>query len=180
MKLTATFRIFVAILLINITFARECDVMCLPEGYFLDAEVCACIPCPPGCDICTGPNRQNCLAPKAAQEPLELHTDLPDSPVADSEAVKIDDGARITCRMMCPPGSYITPPCTCKPCISWCERCNGPEASNCFKAQRPAQCFAPCKPGAFQAYPCVCILCAEGCSRCHGPRKEDCLNEQRG
>eukprot|EP01016_Furgasonia_blochmanni_P018059 TRINITY_DN2064_c0_g1_i13.p1 TRINITY_DN2064_c0_g1~~TRINITY_DN2064_c0_g1_i13.p1 ORF type:complete len:162 (+),score=31.73 TRINITY_DN2064_c0_g1_i13:80-565(+) len=101
---------------------------------------------------------------------------LPDQvPPAALETIRLKPG-EVMCMMACMDGYYMTSPCKCMPCPSWCATCFGPNAADCSKPKPPAQCFVGCRPGNFQAYPCDCIPCADGCKACTGPKLEHCID----
>eukprot|EP01016_Furgasonia_blochmanni_P021736 TRINITY_DN2390_c0_g1_i2.p1 TRINITY_DN2390_c0_g1~~TRINITY_DN2390_c0_g1_i2.p1 ORF type:complete len:237 (+),score=24.19 TRINITY_DN2390_c0_g1_i2:66-776(+) len=181
--------VILILLAIPFVYAEEgpsnCTLICPVIGYYPDPISCTCIPCFPGCRRCVGPSADQCTETTGA--PIYEFSTL-ENFMPTKEALKVDatvaafedrnvEGflAQKMCKKRCPNGQYLTPPCNCVECPSWCAECSGPENEECYKPKPPAMCFVGCGKGFFQAYPCDCIKCADGCDSCRTATREGCL-----
>ncbi|XP_067430805.1 proprotein convertase subtilisin/kexin type 5 [Thunnus thynnus] len=139
-------------------------VLDCPERFFEDKEERECLRCHPDCELCDGPNNNDCDA------------------CVDPEAT-LHNGA---CLAACPSHTYrdaITGEC--EDCDASCHTCFGPHpgsCSSCRDGQRlegHSHCVPSsnkCSPHQYADQDGECHPCHKYCHRCSGPGKTHCLS----
>ncbi|KAM8872819.1 proprotein convertase subtilisin/kexin type 5 [Synchiropus picturatus] len=143
------------------------DGLCVldcPERFYEDKELRECLHCHPDCDLCDGPNSNDCDA------------------CVDPEAT-LHNGA---CVAFCPPHSFrdaITSEC--KDCDASCLTCFGPLPASCSSCREDHEldghghCVpsdSECTPHQYPDQDGDCHPCHKFCHRCFGPGKSQCLS----